>query len=84
MSPSTEAKDRGFKFKQYKTIDSLEEYVLVSQFEPRIECYYRSPGGVWGEYSDSDGMGALVRLKSLGIEIPLVEIYRDIEFSSVG
>ena len=31
LSPSTEANDRGFKFQQYKHIESLSEYVLVSQ-----------------------------------------------------
>jgi len=47
LSPSTEAYDRGFKAQQYRTLASLEEYVLVSQAEPRLEVFRRQPGGHW-------------------------------------
>ena len=43
LSPSTEAHDRGFKFAQYRKLDSLREYVLVSQSEPRVERFVRQP-----------------------------------------
>lgn len=80
LSPSTEAKDRGFKFHQYKQIATLEEYVLVSQSESLIERYGRSPGRAWEAYSEARGMDATLKLASLGIEIPLAEIYRGMEF----
>src|SRR5262245_55241175 len=35
FSPSTEARDRGFKFAQYRAIESVQEYLLISQTEPR-------------------------------------------------
>ena len=41
LSDSTERDDRGWKFRDYKTVDSLEEYVLVSQETRRIEIYRR-------------------------------------------
>jgi Uma2 family endonuclease len=41
LSPSTEAYDRGFKSAQYRTVESLEEYALVSQSEPRVEVFHR-------------------------------------------
>ena len=41
LSPSTEAHDRGKKFGSYRTIPALEEYILVSQDEPKIECFRR-------------------------------------------
>jgi Uma2 family endonuclease len=82
LSESTQAHDRGFKFQQYQRIESLEEYVLVDQSQPRIERFYRPPGAEWGEYSDAQGMDGVVKLKSLGIEIPLSEIYGEIEFES--
>ncbi len=80
LSTTTEAHDRGFKFQKYKTIESLEEYLLVDQRQPRVECFHRAPGTDWAEYADYQGLDATVRFKSLGIEIPLAEIYRDIEF----
>jgi Uma2 family endonuclease len=82
LSKSTEAKDRSFKFQQYKRITSLEEYVLVSQWEPLVECYSRRPGAAWTDYSEARGMEAKLVLKSLGVEIPLAELYRDVEFEA--
>lgn len=77
---STEAKDRGFKFHLYKQVESLEDYVLVSQSEPLIECFSRLSGGAWSDYSEACGLDATLVLKSLELEIPLEDIYREIEF----
>ena len=82
LSKSTEANDRGFKFQEYKKIRSLQEYILVSQTEPLIERFGRNSAGVWTEYSEARGLEAVIELKSLGIEIPLEELYR--ERSGVG
>jgi Uma2 family endonuclease len=41
LSGSTERYDRDGKFKAYKQIPSLREYVLVAQHEPRIEVFRR-------------------------------------------
>jgi len=45
LSDSTQAYDRGEKFAHYMRVASLEEYVLVSQTEPRVEIFRRVPGG---------------------------------------
>jgi Uma2 family endonuclease len=45
LSDSTEAYDRGAKAAHYRRIDSLREYVLISQNEPRIEVFRRLAGG---------------------------------------
>ena len=82
LSPSTEAHDRGLKFQQYKLIDSLQEFVLISQFEPLVESFYRSPGGAWGDYSEFMGLDAVLKLKSIDIEIPLADIYRNIDLTA--
>ncbi len=79
LSPSTEAQDRGFKFAQYRTLDSLREYVLVAQFEPRVECYLRQARGDW-LLKEFVGLDAVCRLESLGIEIPLRELYENVQF----
>jgi Uma2 family endonuclease len=82
LSKSTEAKDRSFKFQQYKMIASLEEYVLVSQHESLVERYSRRAGAAWTDYSEARGIGAILQLSSLLIEIPLAEIYRDVSFEA--
>jgi Uma2 family endonuclease len=47
LSPSTERADRGRKFRDYQELASLEEYLLVSQFEPCVEIYRRRANGKW-------------------------------------
>ncbi len=47
LSSSTEAYDRGEKFSRYRHLDSLEEYVVVSQDSPNVETFFRYPEGGW-------------------------------------
>src|SRR5580698_4761492 len=47
LSPSTEGYDRGFKAAQYRTIESLKEYALVSQSEARVEVFRRESAHEW-------------------------------------
>jgi Uma2 family endonuclease len=47
LSPSTEAHDRGAKWQAYQQIDSLSDYLLLTQTEARIEHYRREPDGTW-------------------------------------
>ena len=44
LSPSTEGYDRGAKFAHYQRLESLREYVLVAQDQPRVERFARRPG----------------------------------------
>jgi Uma2 family endonuclease len=81
LSPSTEAHDRGFKFTHYRHIDSLQEYVLVWQSEPRIEIYRRQAAGDW-LLSEISGLDSTCRFGSLGCEVPLSDIYNGVSFDS--
>ncbi|OYE05894.1 Uma2 family endonuclease [Nostoc sp. 'Peltigera membranacea cyanobiont' 232] len=47
LSESTEGFDRGDKFNDYQTIDSLEEYVLVNSKHQRFETFRRNEQGLW-------------------------------------
>ncbi|HEV2718742.1 MAG TPA: Uma2 family endonuclease [Thermoanaerobaculia bacterium] len=74
LSRSTEDVDRISKLHDYQQIPSLQEYVLVSQKEQRVEVYRRSTSGSW-EYIDvRDGV---VKLAS-GPTIDLAALYRDL------
>jgi Uma2 family endonuclease len=79
LSPSTEAYDRGFKSVQYRTLESLQEYVLVSQSEPRVEVYRRQAGGTW-LLSESAGLEASCTFESLGCSVQLKDIYSQVTF----
>jgi Uma2 family endonuclease len=81
LSPTTEAYDRGFKSAQYRTLESLEEYALVSQSEARVEVFRRQPGG-W-LLNESVGLEAVCRLESVGADIALADIYDKLTFGSV-
>ena len=47
LSGSTEQYDRGLKWDGYQRIESLTDYVLVSQAEPRIEHFRRERTRTW-------------------------------------
>jgi len=47
LSTSTEGYDRGEKFAHYRRIESLAEYLLISQDKYRIEQYVRQPDSQW-------------------------------------
>lgn len=79
LSESTEAYDRGVKGRMYREIPSLDEYVVVSQMEPFVETLLRQPEGAWLQRSAGSLEGEL-HLESLGVRIPLSEIYRQVEF----
>ena len=79
LSPSTEDYDRGTKFKQYRQIPGFREYILVSQDEAAMERHTLQPDGSW-ILTVIEGIGETIELASVGITIPLAEVYRDIEF----
>lgn len=79
LSPSTEAYDRGTKFNAYRHLDSLEEYLLVSQDVARVEIYHRQAEGSW-LLNSVDDVQARVRLRSLGLELAMSEIYSGVAF----
>ncbi len=79
LSPSTEAHDRGFKFLHYRQLESLQEYALVWQAEPRVEIFRRQSSGEW-LLSEAAGLDAKCRFDSAGCQIALAEIYHRVEF----
>ena len=81
LSLSTEDYDRGRKFMQYRRIDSLKDYLLVSQEKPWVVHFSRQSDGRWilTEFGD---MGACVKLPSVGVELRLSDIYENVAFAA--
>jgi len=76
LSPSTEKYDRGEKFRRYRTqIESLQDYVMVSQDQPRIEHHHRQTDGKWSA-TEISGLDGVLVLPSIDCRIPLAEVYR--------
>ena len=79
LSESTESYDRGGKFRQYREIDSLKEYVMVSQDRVSVECYLRQAGDRW-LLKEIQSIEESVTFDSIQVTIPLAELYRNISF----
>jgi Uma2 family endonuclease len=74
LSPSTEDVDRVSKRRDYQLIPSLREYVLVSQYERRVEVYRRQSSGGWDYIDVRDG---IVKLAT-GPTLDLAQLYSDL------
>lgn len=74
LSDSTEAYDRGRKFEQYQLIESLAEYLLVSQEPYRVEQYARRGRREWN-YSEYRDAGDVVPIAAAGCMMPLKDVY---------
>ena len=79
LSPSTEAYDRGEKFAHYRRLASLQEYLLVSQNQVRIEHYVRQ-GTQWA-LSEASALDEGVHLAAIHCDIALQEVYDKVSFA---
>ncbi|MDB5353122.1 MAG: hypothetical protein JWN86_4369 [Planctomycetota bacterium] len=77
LSPSTEAYDRGEKFAQFRTVPSLQEYILIEQDEVRIERFSRR-GGQW-VLTEWTSLDDVTRLDAIDCDVPLREVYAKVE-----
>jgi Uma2 family endonuclease len=79
LSPSTEDYDRGDKFRRYRRMASLREYVLVAQDRIRVERYVRGVGR-WKKTVLERSEDVLV-LESVGCEVAVGAIYTRVPLS---
>ena len=79
LSKSTEDYDRGGKFKLYRDIPSLKEYILISSFQTQVEKYERQTDGKWlfQEYKSEND---LLIINSINLEILIKDFYRNVNF----
>ncbi len=81
LSDSTEKYDQGKKSRHYRRLESLQEYLLISQSEPRVEHYARQKDGHW-IVTDAAGPEASVQLAATESDLLLSEVYARVEFSA--
>jgi Uma2 family endonuclease len=79
LSPSTETYDRGLKLQHYRTIASLQDYILVNQNEIRIDQYTRQENNLW-ILRDYQSLDEELVITSIGVSLPLGRIYNRVEF----
>jgi Uma2 family endonuclease len=78
LSPSTMSRDRDRKTDFYRSIASLQVFLIVYQDEPRIEAWRREAGGGWTK--QARGPGETIDLPELGGRLAVADIYDDIDF----
>ncbi|WP_295540359.1 Uma2 family endonuclease [uncultured Thiohalocapsa sp.] len=74
LSDSTAAFDRGDKFAAYRTLPSLEEYVLVDIPSRRVESFRRASDGEWLLHVYAPDT-EVCRFSSLDVSVPLAEVF---------
>jgi Uma2 family endonuclease len=81
LSPSTEAYDRGAKFRNYRSVPSLSEYLMIHQDTCHVEHFVRQPNGAWlfQEYLTSDDV---LKIEAIGCELKLDDIYEKVDLAT--
>lgn len=74
LSPSTERYDRGVKFQNYRTIETLKEYILIAQNKYHIERYIRHEGNTW-ILTEAVGVDSTIAIESIQCILSLADVY---------
>lgn len=78
LSDSTEGFDRGDKFKNYRSLETLREYVVISQTHRQVDCFRRNADGRWELYPFQEN--DTVHLESVDLSIEMDALYEDVVF----
>lgn len=81
LSASTEQFDRAKKFTHYKSLSSLQDYVLVAQYQPVVECFTRQDNGQW-VHTLAVGLDGSIHIPSLDAALNLADIYEQVVFGA--
>jgi Uma2 family endonuclease len=79
LSPSTEAYDRGRKFEQYRSMESLAGYLLISSQRVSAELFVRQPDGRW-LLTAASSLEDTLEMPAVGCSISLADVYEKVEF----
>ncbi len=89
LSPSTEAYDRGRKFKHYRSIESLQAYLMVSSDLVQADLYTRQPDTGAGSSPESSWLLTsasrledVLSLPSIACHLKLADLYEKVDFSA--
>ncbi|HEY1351671.1 MAG TPA: Uma2 family endonuclease [Ktedonobacteraceae bacterium] len=86
LSPGTETKDRGMKFKAYQRCPTIQEIVLVNQYFPSVEVWRRNvehPDNSHAWLHRHYGPHEMVELPGLDLQLAMEDIYRNLHFEDM-
>ncbi|TRU39082.1 MAG: Uma2 family endonuclease [Microcystis aeruginosa Ma_MB_F_20061100_S20D] len=79
LSNSTQAYDRGDKFKFYRSLPTFQEYILIEQSSYSVERYYKQKDDQW-LIDFLTGENAVLQLVSVDWQISLQDLYQRVNF----
>ena len=79
LSDSTKDYDRGDKFRQYRSIPSLQDYILVDQDKAYIEYFKKTAAHEW-LFTEIDNIDKSLNLASINTSLTLIDIYDNVHF----
>lgn len=80
LSSSTEAYDRGGKFRMYRNNPVLQDYLLVSSTSIEMDLYHKNDAGDWLIINYKEG--EIVELKSIHLSVPIEQVYRGLTLTA--
>jgi Uma2 family endonuclease len=80
LSDSTEAYDRGSKFRMYRNNPTLIDYLLVSSTHIEMDLYHKNNAGEWLiiNYQEGD----IIELKSINLRFMIEQVYRNLNLNT--
>ncbi len=79
LSKSTRNYDLKDKFLLYQLIPSFKEYITIEQNRPRVVSWFKQDEETW-KINRSTDLTQCIHVRALGIDLPLSDIYKRIEF----
>ena len=81
LSPSTKTYDRGDKFKLYRDLPSLQEYLLVDSESINVESFFINKSNHW-ELQEYNNATDALWIETIQLSIPLTDVYEGTELIS--
>ncbi|MDJ0580246.1 Uma2 family endonuclease [Crocosphaera sp.] len=79
LSKSTQARDRGDKFRFYRSVPEFKEYILIDQYTVLVEHFVKTSDHQW-MLTEYEAKEANLSLNSVNFEISLEELYKRVNF----
>lgn len=79
VSDSSESYDRGQKYRYYRRLPSVKEYLLLEQKRAGATLYRRNGDGDLFTRIEYEGPEAIIDLQCVELEVPLMSFYRNVE-----
>lgn len=79
LSKSTQEYDQGEKFKFYRSIPDLRDYLLINQYEVDVQQYTKTDNDFW-IFRAYESSSDVIALTSIEVEIAVADIYEGVTF----